>query len=98
MLTAEHQHYLPIGRSMTLALNGLIDYGRSYGSDKPFPIIKTVDGGGIGTVRGYEGGAVGPRDPRTHAFLGGSRGLVGNVQLYHAFPAADRALSLRCSV
>src|SRR5699024_12878417 len=30
MLSAEHQHYLPIGRSMTLALNGMINYGRSY--------------------------------------------------------------------
>ncbi|HLR82737.1 MAG TPA: outer membrane protein assembly factor BamA [Paenalcaligenes sp.] len=95
MLSAEHQHYLPIGRSMTLALNGMINYGRSYGSDKPFPIIKTVYGGGIGTVRGYEGGSLGPRDPRTNDFLGGSRRIVGNVQLYLPFPGASRDRTLR---
>jgi len=78
-----------------LAFNGMIDYGRSYNSDKPFPIIKTVYGGGIGTVRGYEGGSLGPRDPRTNDFLGGSRRIVGNVQLYLPFPGASRDRTLR---
>jgi len=95
MLRAEQQYYLPLSRSSTLAFNALFDYGRSYGSDKPFPIIKTVYGGGIGTVRGYEGGSLGPRDPRTNDFLGGSRRIVGNVQLYLPFPGASRDRTLR---
>src|SRR5690625_1758588 len=95
MLSAQQQYYLPLGRAMTLAFNGMIDYGRSYGGDKPFPIIKTVYGGGIGTVRGYEGGSLGPRDPRTNDFLGGSRRITGNVQLYLPFPGASRDRTLR---
>lgn len=95
MLSAQQQYYLPLGRSATLAFNGLIDYGRSYGGDKPFPVIKNVYGGGIGTVRGYEGGSLGARDPRTNDFLGGSRRIVGNVQLYLPFPGASRDRTLR---
>src|SRR3546814_6171821 len=64
MLSAQQQYYLPLGRSFTLALNGQVDWGRSYG-DEPFPVIKNIYGGGIGSVRGYEGGSLRPRDTTT---------------------------------
>ncbi|MFB0487397.1 BamA/TamA family outer membrane protein, partial [Vibrio cholerae] len=64
LLTAQQQYYLPLGRSYTLALNGMIDYGRSYGG-LDYPVIKNVYAGGIGTVRGYEGASLGPRDRLT---------------------------------
>lgn len=94
MLSAQQQYYLPIGRSFTLALNGLVDWGKSYGG-RSFPVIKTVYAGGIGTVRGYEGASLGPRDSLTGDFLGGSRRVVGNVQLYLPFPGASRDRTLR---
>lgn len=94
LLSAQQQYYVPLGRSYTLAFNGLADYGKSYGG-KPYPVIKNVYAGGIGTVRGYEGASLGPRDPRTDDYLGGTRRLVGNVQLYLPFPGATRDRTLR---
>ncbi|MFT0548331.1 outer membrane protein assembly factor BamA [Allopusillimonas ginsengisoli] len=94
MLSAQQQYYLPIGRSFTLAFNGLLDWGRAYG-DKDFPVIKNVYGGGIGSVRGYEGASLGGRDTGSNDYLGGSRRIVGNVQLYLPFPGATRDRTLR---
>lgn len=93
-LSAQQQYFLPLGRSFTLALNGTVDWARSYG-DKPYPIIKNMYAGGIGSVRGYEGASLGPRDTRTGDYLGGARRIVGNVQLYLPFPGATRDRTLR---
>lgn len=94
MLSAQQQYYLPLGSNYTLALNGLMDWGKGYGG-RSFPVIKTVYAGGIGSVRGYEGASLGPRDSLTGDFLGGSRRVVGNVQLYLPFPGATRDRTLR---
>jgi|TARA_A100001391_G_scaffold205468_1_gene207737 outer membrane protein insertion porin family len=94
MLRAQQQYYLPLGRNFTLALNGSVDWGHTYG-DKTFPVIKNLYAGGLGSVRGYEGASLGPRDPRTGDYLGGSRRIVGNVQLYLPFPGASRDRTLR---
>ncbi|MCR2628073.1 BamA/TamA family outer membrane protein, partial [Salmonella enterica] len=81
MLTGQQQYFIPLGGSYTLALNGMVDWGQSYGG-KDYPIIKDVYAGGIGTVRGYEGSSLGPRDSVTGDYLGGSRRIVANAQLY----------------
>ncbi|NYT69864.1 outer membrane protein assembly factor BamA [Pusillimonas noertemannii] len=94
MLHAQQQYYLPLGRSFTLAFNGTVDWGKTYGG-KAFPVIKNVYAGGIGTVRGYEGASLGPRDTITGDYLGGARRIVGNVQLYLPFPGASRDRTLR---
>lgn len=98
MLSAQYQHFMPIGRDYTLAFNALFDYGSAYGDDKPFPVVKDVYAGGIGTVRGYEGNSLGPRDPATGTYLGGSRRVVGNLQFYFPFPGTQRDKSLRMFV
>jgi len=94
MLHAQHQHYIPLGRSFTLAFNGQVDWGKTYGG-KAFPVIKNVYAGGIGSVRGYEGASLGPRDTITGDYLGGARRIIGNVQLYLPFPGATRDRTLR---
>lgn len=94
MLSAQQQYYLPLGRAYTLAFNGQVDWGTSYGG-KTFPVIKNVYAGGIGSVRGYEGASLGGRDTLTNDYLGGSRRIVGNVQLYLPFPGAVRDRTLR---
>ncbi|TAL76717.1 MAG: outer membrane protein assembly factor BamA [Burkholderiaceae bacterium] len=93
-LSGQQQYFLPLGRSFTLAFNGTVDWGRSYGG-KPFPIIKDVYGGGIGSVRGYQGGSLGPRDTITGDYLGGARRTVGSVQLYLPFPGTQHDKTLR---
>lgn len=94
MLSAQQQYFLPLGRSFTLAFNASVDWGNTYGS-KAFPVIKNVYAGGIGSVRGYEGASLGPRDTRSGTYLGGARRIVGNVQLYLPFPGASRDRTLR---
>ncbi|MFW8564685.1 outer membrane protein assembly factor BamA [Orrella sp. 11846] len=100
MLSAQHQYYQPIGRDYTLAFNAMLDYGNAYGggSDTPYPVIKNVYAGGIGTVRGYTGNSVGPKDIRTGTFLGGSKRVVGSVQFYFPFPGTQKDRSLRMFV
>lgn len=98
LLSAQYQHYLPIGRDYTLGFNALFDYGGVYGSDKPYPVIKDVFAGGIGTVRGYLGNSLGPKDPKTGTFLGGSKRVVANAQFYFPFPGTQRDRTLRMFV
>jgi outer membrane protein insertion porin family len=95
MFGAQHQTYVPIGRNFTLAFNGLFDFGNAYKTDLPYPIIKNVYAGGIGTVRGYSQNSLGPRDLLTDTYLGGSKRVVGNVQFYLPFPGTQQDRSLR---
>ncbi|ALM83149.1 outer membrane protein assembly factor BamA [Bordetella sp. N] len=94
MLSGQQQIFLPLSRSYTLALNGMIDYGNAYGG-KDYPVIKNVYAGGIGTVRGYEGSSLGPRDTLTGDYIGGARRIVANAQLYLPFPGANKDRTLR---
>ncbi|MDO9024364.1 outer membrane protein assembly factor BamA [Zwartia sp.] len=92
---AQHQSYFPIGRDYTIAFNGLFDFGNSYKTDLPYPIIKNVYAGGIGSVRGYSQNSLGPTDPLTGTYLGGSKRVVGNVQFYLPFPGTQQDRTLR---
>jgi len=93
-LSAQQQLFLPLSRDYTIAFNAMFDYGKSY-SDLPYPIIKNVYAGGIGTVRGYSQSSLGPKDPLTGTYLGGSKRVIGNVQLYLPFPGTQQDRSLR---
>ncbi|MGX9936435.1 outer membrane protein assembly factor BamA [Advenella kashmirensis] len=95
MLSAQQQYYMPLGKDYTLAFNVSADYGRSLSNDKPFPVIKNIYAGGIGSVRGYEGASLGARDPVSGDYLGGSTRVVGNVQLYLPFPGTHNDRTLR---
>ncbi len=94
LLSAQQQLFLPLSRDYTIAFNAMFDYGKSY-SDLPYPIIKNVYAGGIGTVRGYSQSSLGPKDPLTGTYLGGSKRVIGNVQLYLPFPGTQQDRSLR---
>jgi outer membrane protein insertion porin family len=86
----KHEYFKPIYRSVILAMNGEINYGRGL-SGKPYPVFKNFYAGGIGSVRGYEPGSLGTKDPNNDT-LGGSTRLVGNVELQVPFPGADKSL------
>ncbi len=95
MLSAQQQYYWPINKDFTLAFNVAADWGRTYGSSKPFPVIKNLYAGGIGSVRGYDGASLGPRDTVSGDYLGGNTRLLANVQLFLPFPGTQNDRSLR---
>jgi outer membrane protein insertion porin family len=98
LLSAQQQYYVPLGTKYSLAFNAMLDYGNAYGGDKPYPVIKDVYAGGIGTVRGYVGNSLGPKDPVTGTFLGGSKRVVGTAQFFFPFPGTQQDRSLRMFV
>ncbi len=87
----EHQYFHPLFRNATLALRGGLDYGRGLGGN-PFPVFKRYYAGGIGTVRGYEGSSLGPRDRDYDDPVGGASRVLLNAELQFPFPGADRTL------
>ncbi|MGZ3241686.1 MAG: outer membrane protein assembly factor BamA [Burkholderiaceae bacterium] len=88
----QHQYFFPVTRSTTLALNGEFDYGTGLGG-KPYPVFKNFYAGGIGSVRGYNGSSLGPRDATTGDPIGGNTRLFGNAELQLPFSGStDRSL------
>ena len=91
-LVYEQQWYRPITSWMTLALRGEINYGKGIGGDS-YPVFKNFYAGGIGSVRGFESSTLGVVDPVYGDAIGGSKRLIGNVELQFPFPGSkDRSL------
>ncbi len=89
-ITYQHQRFWSLTSRFTLAFNGELGYGDSYG-DKPFPVFKNFYAGGIGSVRGYDGGTLGPRDEVGNV-IGGTRRINFSVEALSPLPGADRTL------
>ncbi len=87
------QQYIPISRGFSYGINAEIGYGKGL-SGRPYPIFKNFYGGGLGTVRGFDQGSLGPVDV-TGAFIGGNRRLNINNELYVPVPGANADRTLR---
>ncbi len=92
----QHQYFIPMFEGGTLALNGMLDYGKGLGG-KPYPVFKNVYAGGMGTVRGYESSSLGQvvyDSDGDREYLGGTKRVVGNVELQFPMPGmgGDRTL------
>jgi outer membrane protein insertion porin family len=90
------QYYLPLSRRYTLFLNGEIGLADGLGS-KRLPFFKNYYAGGPGSVRGYRPYSLGPKDPVGNS-LGGTRRMVGSVELQFPMPGAEQDKSLRLAV
>lgn len=93
----QFQHYAPLTKQMTLALNAEFGYGNGFGNKGGLPFYKNFYAGGIGSVRGYGTSSLGPkiRNPDgSEETIGGNRRVVGNVELLFALPGFDRSLRL----
>jgi len=97
-LSYQHQHFFPITKTQTLSLNGNVGYSDSY-SGTPFPIMKNYYVGGIGSVRGYSPGSLGPifRNSLTglDQATGASSKLVGSVEYAFPVPGSGTDKTLR---
>jgi outer membrane protein insertion porin family len=94
-LTYQFQQFLPLTSRFTLAFNGEIGYGEGY-SGKEYPVFKNFYAGGIGSVRGYDPGSLGPRevlpDGSLGTSLGGNRRVNFTFEALAPLPGADRTL------
>ena len=88
------QYYYSFSRGFVLGLNFQGGYGNGIGG-KPFPIFKNYFAGGIGSVRGYEPSSLGPRDSTTNDPIGGSKMVVGNIELTFPLPGTGYDRTLR---
>jgi len=87
------QQYIPLNRQYTVALNGEIGWGRGLNS-RPFPVFKNFYSGGLGSVRGYQQGSLGPRDTSDLA-VGGPKKITLNAEVIAPFPGVGNDRTLR---
>jgi outer membrane protein insertion porin family len=87
------QQWIPFGKRFTLGLNGEVGYGDGLGG-RPFPLFKNFYGGGLGSVRGFDQGSLGPVDV-TGAYIGGNRKMNVNAEFYVPVPGSGNDRTLR---
>jgi outer membrane protein insertion porin family len=94
--SAQLQRYFPIGRSYTLMLNGDFSMANGLGG-KPLPFWKYYYAGGVGSVRGYKAGSLGPiaSDTSNNERLGGTRRFVANAEFLFPMPGGGIDKSFR---
>jgi outer membrane protein insertion porin family len=91
---AGYTQFVPVGRDYAFRLN--LEYGQGDGyDDKPMPFFKNYYAGGIGSVRGYRAGSIGPYDPLTDQRLGGTHRAVGNFEFLFPVPGMGKDRSAR---
>jgi outer membrane protein insertion porin family len=91
----QHQYFQPLFRNaVTLATNAEFDYGAGLGG-VPYPVFKNYYAGGIGTVRGYDGNGLGQVRDQYGDSQGGSKRVLGSVELQMPFPGSGQDRTLR---
>jgi outer membrane protein insertion porin family len=94
----QYQKYHSFSKGNILSYNGELGYGEAYGNN-PFPITKNYYVGGIGSVRGYSPGSLGPT--YYNSFIGryqptgGQSKIVNNVEYTVPVPGSGVDKTLR---
>jgi outer membrane protein insertion porin family len=95
------QQYFALTKQYTLALNAELGYGKGLGG-RPYPLFKNFYGGGLGSVRGFDQGTLGPTSPILSGFsagqevnIGGNRSVALNAEFITPFPGAGNDRTLR---
>ncbi|HWZ47151.1 MAG TPA: outer membrane protein assembly factor BamA, partial [Herbaspirillum sp.] len=91
----QHQYFQPLfSNAVTLATNAQIDYGAGLGGTA-YPVFKNYYAGGIGTVRGYSGNSLGQVRDQYGDSQGGSKRVLGSLELQMPFPGSGQDRTLR---
>lgn len=94
----QYQKYHSFSKANILSFNGEVGYGQQYGSN-PWPITKNYYVGGIGSVRGYSPGSLGPQYYNTNIGsyqpTGGQSKIVTNVEYTVPVPGSGADKTLR---
>ncbi len=91
--TYQYQEFIPLNKQFTVAFNGEVGWGVAVGG-RSYPAFKNFYGGGLGSVRGFEQGSLGPQDA-SGTSLGGNRKLNLNAEILSPFPGAGNDRTLR---
>ncbi|MDP2832825.1 MAG: outer membrane protein assembly factor BamA [Pseudomonadota bacterium] len=98
-LNYQYQWLKPMTRTISLMLNGELGIGGGYGGTD-LPLFRNFFAGGIGSVRGFDSGTLGPKAKNSSgtAFsVGGSKRMVGNAEVLFPFPGLGMDRSVRLS-
>lgn len=102
----QFQQYIPITKAVTFAWNTELGWGKGLGG-KEFPVFKNFYAGGLGSVRGFDQGSLGPRsycyqgevgapnNCSSYSHLGGAKLAVMNFELIAPFPGNGNDKTLR---
>ncbi len=89
----QFQQFTPINKQFTFAFNSEVGLGKGLGG-RPYPVFKNFYSGGLGSVRGFEQGTLGPRDV-TGFIAGGPKKVSFNAEVLTPFPGAGNDRTLR---
>jgi len=87
--------FYPLTKELSLRLNGDLGVAGGY-SGMELPFFKNLFAGGTGSVRGYDLSSLGPRDINNNS-LGGTKRVVGNIELLFPIPGMEKNRSVRLS-
>lgn len=99
-MSYQHSWFKDLGKDFTLMLNGEAGYAKAYGG-KNYPFFKNFYAGGVNSVRGFLNSSLGPRDVNpisgSDFAIGGTKRLVGNVELFMPVPFVSQSNQFRLS-
>ncbi|MBU3633588.1 outer membrane protein assembly factor BamA [Polynucleobacter sp. AP-Feld-500C-C5] len=97
-LYGQYQKFHSFSKGNIISFNGEVGYGEAYGNN-PFPITKNYYVGGIGSVRGYAPGSLGPQYYNStygvYQPTGGQSKIVSNVEYTVPVPGSGIDKTLR---
>ncbi len=92
------QQYIPLNKQFTVGLNGELGWGKGLGGSS-YPIFKNFYSGGLGSVRGFSPGSLGPTNVSSVdgslIAIGGAKKITLNGELMAPFPGAGNDRTLR---
>lgn len=105
MATYKFQQFFPVSKNLTLMFNVDAGYGKGLNCRKDastancFPFYKNFFVGGVGSIRGFEYGGIGPQEqnPVTNTVysVGGNKMFNTNFEVIAPFPGAHNDKTLR---
>ena len=99
-LTHNQTWFFPLSKDFTLMLGGEVGYANGYGKTKDLPFFENFYGGGLGSVRGYESGTLGPKvydDDGDVISYGGNKKANVSAELLFPMPGVKDARTVRLS-
>jgi outer membrane protein insertion porin family len=92
-VNGQYQQFFQLTNKITMMFNSEIGWGLGLGG-RPYPIFKNFYGGGLGSVRVFEAGTLGPTD-NTGSYSGGNRRVNLNTEVYIPVPGGGNDKTFR---